>query len=145
MAASFSLPGPSTTQTDMLIMDFSKAFDKVPHKRLNYKLNWYGILGDTLEWITDFLSSRSQRIVLDGATSDSVPVLSGVPPGTVLGPILFLIYINDLPDGVVNSTVRLFADDCIVYRPIKSKKDLAYAVQCRQVFYHEGWQKQNNN
>ena len=57
MAASFSLPGPSTTQTDMLIMDFSKVFDKVPHKRLNYKLNWYGILGDTLEWITEFLSS----------------------------------------------------------------------------------------
>ena len=49
----------STTQTDMLIMDFSKAFDKVPHKRLNYKLNWYGIRGDTLEWITDFFCSRS--------------------------------------------------------------------------------------
>ena len=107
----------------MLIMDFSKAFDKVPHKRLNYKLNWYGIRGDALEWITDFLSSRSQRVVLDGATSDSVPVLSGVPQGTVLGPILFPIYINDLPDGVVNSTVRLFADDCIVYCPIRSKKD----------------------
>ena len=104
-------------------MDFSEAFDKIPHKRLNYKLNWYGIRGDALEWITDFLSSRYQRVVLDGATSDSAPVLSGVPQGTVLGPILFLIYINDLPDGVVNSTVRLFADDCIIYRPIKSKKD----------------------
>ena len=117
----------SSIQTDMLIMDFSKAFDKVPHKRLNYKLNWYGIRGDTLEWITDFLSSRSQRLFLDGATPDSAPVLSGVPQGTVLGPglgpILFLIYINDLPDGVVNSTVRLFADDCIIYRPIRCKKD----------------------
>ena len=102
----------STTQTDMLIMDFSKAFDKVPHKRLNYKLNWYGIRGDTLEWITDFLCPRSQS-----ATSDSAPVLSGVPLGTVPGPILFLIY------GVVNSTVRLFADDCIIYHPIRCKKD----------------------
>ena len=104
-------------------MDFSKASDKAPHKRLNYKLNWYGIRGDALEWITDFLSSRSQRVVLNGATSDSAPVLSGVTQGTVLGPILFLIYINDLPDGVVNSTVRLFADDCIIYRPIRSKID----------------------
>ena len=91
-------------------MDFSKAFDKVPHKRLIYKLNWYVIRGDSLEWITDFLSSRSQRVVPDGATSDRAPVLSGVPQGTVRGPKLFLNYINDLPDGVINSTVRLFAD-----------------------------------
>ena len=70
---------------------------------------------------TDFLSSRSQRVVLDSATSDSALVLSRVPQGAVLGPILFLIYINDLPAEVVNSTVRLFADDCIVYLPIKSK------------------------
>ena len=112
-----------TTQTDMLIMDFNKAFDKVPHKRLNYKLSWYGIRGDTLGWISNFLFARSQRVVLDGASSDSAPVLSGVPQDTVLGPILFLIYINDLPDGVENSTVRLFADDCIIYRPIRNKKD----------------------
>ena len=112
----------SPIQVDMLIIDFSKAFDKVLHKRLNYKLNWYGIRGDPLGWITEFLSSRTQRVVLDGASSDSAPVISGVPQGTVLGPILFLIYINDLPDGVLNSTVRLFADDCIIYRPIRNKK-----------------------
>ena len=106
-------------------MDFSKAFDKVPHKRLNYKLSWYGIRGDTLGWISNFLSARSQREVLDGASCDSAPVLSGVPQGTVRGPILLLIYINDLPDGVVNSrpTVRLFADDCNFYRLIRNKKD----------------------
>ena len=96
------------------------SFDKVPHKRLNYKLNCYGIRGDTHKWITDFLFSSSQKVVLDSATPDSPLLLSG----TVLGTILFLIYINDLPDGVVNSTVRLFADDCIICRPIRNKKDI---------------------
>ena len=104
-------------------MDFSKAFDKVPHRRLNYKLDWYGIRGNTREWILDFLSGRSQRVVLEGASSDSEPVVSGVPQGTVLGPVLFLLYINDLPDVAVHSTARLFADDCIVYRPIRNNDD----------------------
>ena len=111
------------SQIDMIIMDFSKAFDKVPHRRLDYKLDWYGIRGNTREWILDFLSGRSQRVVLEGASSDSEPVVSGVPQGTVLGPVLFLLYINDLPDVAVHSTVRLFADDCIVYRPIRNNDD----------------------
>ena len=101
----------------------TKAFDKVPHRRLNYKLDWYGIRGNTREWILDFLSGRSQRVVLEGASSDSEPVVSGVPQGTVLGPVLFLLYINDLPDVAVHSTARLFADDCIVYRPIRNNDD----------------------
>ena len=113
----------NASQIDMIIMDFSKAFDKVPHRRLNYKLDWYAIRGNTREWILDFLSGRSQRVVLEGASSDSEPVVSGVPQGTVLGPVLFLLYINDLPDVVVHSTARLFADDCIVYRPIRNNDD----------------------
>ena len=67
--------------------------------------------------------AKSTGVVLDGASSDSAHALSGVPQGTVLEPILFLIYINDLPDGVVNGTVRSFADDCIIYHPIRNKKD----------------------
>ena len=110
------------SRTDLIILDFAKAFDKVPHERLLRKLSHYGIRGQTLSWIRAFLSNRSQRVVVDGVQSDSAPVISGVPQGTVLGPILFLLFINDLPNDL-SSSVRLFADDCIVYRKIRSRKD----------------------
>ena len=109
-------------QTDVIVMDFAKAFDKVPHKRLLYKLDFYGIRGSTRKWINSWLSEHSQKVVLDGRTSDPVPVLSGVPQGSVLGPVLFLIFINDLPDNI-RSSVRLFADDCVLYRNINSPLD----------------------
>ena len=111
------------SQTDLIIMDFSKAFDKVPHRRLQYKLNLYGIRGTTHAWIQKKLQGISQRVASEGTQSSSHPVLSGVLQGTVLGPILFLIYINDLPDEASSSTIRLFADDCILYRSIKTQQD----------------------
>ena len=94
-------------QTDVLIMDFAKTFDKVGHRRLHWKLNYYSIDKKTQLWIQDFLSDMTQSVVLDGEKSYGMDVVSGVPQGSVLGPCLFLYYINDIPVGL-ESTVRLF-------------------------------------
>ena len=112
----------SNTQLDIAVLDFSKAFDTVPHDKLLGKLTHYGIHGHLHGWITNFLKCREQSVVVDGTHSSPVYVESGVPQGTVLGPILFLLHINDLPDHVTSS-VRLFADDCLLYRPIRSQDD----------------------
>ena len=109
-------------QTDVILLDFSKTFDKVTHSKLLWKFHQYGIRRQVLGWIRAFLGSRSQRVVLDGEESESIPVTSGVPQGSVLGPILFLIYINDLPDGIF-SQVCLFADDTALYLTIEGKDD----------------------
>ena len=97
----------------MIVFDFSKAFDSVPHQRLLAKLNHYGIRGKNLQWRQSFLLDRKQRVVLNGSSSPWSPVISGVPQGTVLGPLLFLLYINDIVDNIT-SQVSLFADDCIL-------------------------------
>ena len=112
----------SKCQVDVAVLDFSKAFDVVPHQRLLGKVKHYGVNGKTLAWISNFLSGRTQRVVVDGSHSAWSTVHSGVPQGTVLGPLLFLLYINDLPD-CITSRVRLFADDCLVYRRIKNTDD----------------------
>ena len=109
-------------QTDVITMDFAQAFDKVPHRRLLFNLDHYGIRGSTQKWISSWLSERSQNVVLDAQASDPVPVLSGVTQGLVIGPVLFLIFINDLPDNI-RSSVHLFADDCVLYRNIKPPID----------------------
>ena len=109
-------------QVDCILLDFAKAFDKVSHKKLIAKLRYNGVDGNTLLWIEDFLKDRTQVVVVDGIESEVAPVTSGVPQGTVLGPALFLVYINDLPDGLTG-TPRLFADDCLLYRVINSQAD----------------------
>ena len=109
-------------RTDAIFLDFRKAFDTVPHAKLLQKLEYYGIDNQIIQWIRSFLTGRSQRVVLDGVFSDEVEVTSGVPQGSVIGPILFLVYINDITDNV-KSNVRLFADDTLIYRKIQSAGD----------------------
>ena len=109
-------------QVDVIITDFSKAFDLVPHQRLLLKLKHAGISGSLHNWISTFLTKRSQQVVLEGNSSTSIVVTSGVPQGTVLGPLLFILYLNDLPEGI-SSQVRLLADDCILYREIQTQED----------------------
>ena len=103
-------------------MDFSKAFDKVGHQRLLLKPHRLGINTTVIAWIKSFLSGRSQNVVLDGEQSGACPVLSGVPQGSVLGPCIFLMYINDMPDSI-KSIIRLFADDTIMYLTITNHSD----------------------
>ena len=109
-------------QVDLIMLDFSKAFDTVPHQHLLKKLSFYGIDGKLHHWLSTWLTKRSQRVVVDGCESEYVSVLSGIPQGTVLGPVMFLLYINDINNNV-SSSLRLFADDCIIYRTIKSEQD----------------------
>ena len=99
---------------DIFYLDFQKAFDSVPHYRLLMKLKSFGINNKTLDTISDFLSGRTFRVKVGNASSDDFPVGSGIPQGSVLGPLLFLLYINDLPNSILNS-VSLFADDLKMY------------------------------
>ena len=110
-------------QTHLILLDFSKAFDKVNHFKLLYKLQVHGVQGKALRWIESFLMGRSRTVVLDGESSDELPVSSKVPQGSVLGSILFLLYINDLPS--LQSQVRLFADDTAVYLTVHEQEDAA--------------------
>lgn len=107
---------------DVVYLDFQKAFDKVPHKKLLFKLREMGITGQIYDWISDWLNDREQRVVLLGRCSEWVRVRSGVPQGSILGPLLFLVYINDLEDNIVGLMLK-FADDTKLYGSVATPAD----------------------
>ena len=98
-----------------LFIDLSKAFDSIDHNLLLSKLESYGVHVTELLWFTDYLEGRKQRVVLEGQSADWSEVTRGVPQGTILGPLLFIIFVNDLPDVVQHSTINLYADDTTIY------------------------------
>ena len=122
----------------MFVPDFAKAFDTVAHKRLLGKLESYDIDGNLYGWIQSFLKGKSQRVGVDSETSGPASVKSGVPQGSVLGPLLFLIFINDLAE-YTTSTVRLFADDCVMYKSVKSVRDCQELQQ--DLIQLQAWQE----
>ena len=127
---------------DVVYLDFSKAFDKVDHAILCRKLRQLGVGGVLLRWIREFLTNRVQFVAVDGAFSQNSAVISGVPQGSVLGPVLFLIHIGDINQHVQYSTVRSFADDTRIIMPIKTETDCMNLQTDLNVLYD--WAVSNN-
>jgi hypothetical protein len=113
----------ASDSADVIYLDLKKAFDRVPRKRLLEKLRAHGVSGDLLLWLEAFLTGRTQAVVVNGALSSELPVLSGVPQGSVLGPVLFLFYINDI-DEYCSSALRKYADDSKVMRRLRMGNEL---------------------
>ena len=109
-------------QNDIIFLDFSKAFHKVLHNLLLHKLKTFGFNNKLLNWFTDYLSERSQTVIVEGKQSENLPVTSGVPQGSILGALIFILYVNDISDGC-SSTVSSFEDDVKIFRKIKSTSD----------------------
>ena len=123
---------------DCIYADFKKAFDKVPHKRLVAKVRAYGIDEDICNWIESFLESRRQRVNVNGQSSEEDDIISGVPQGSVLGPLLFVIYINDLPE-LVQALLFLFADDSKIWKGIEGNEDIVSLQQDLEIM--DRWSK----
>ena len=116
-------------QTDVIYLDFSKAFDSVPHSLPIHKLKTFGFIGDLLSWLKSYLTGRKQQVVIEGAKSSWLSVTSGVPQGSILSPLLFLLYINDMPDVVSFCSISLFADDAKCFFKIRSLNDCVLLQQ----------------
>ena len=108
---------------DVIYTDFSKAFDSVPHQRLLLKMKNLGITGKSLKWVEAFISNRKQRVRVDNSLSSWKDVVSGIPQGSVLGPILFVIFINDMP-GILQNICQLFADDAKIFTAVNVRSDV---------------------
>ena len=115
-------------------MDFSKAFDVVSHQQLIDKLDYYGIRGNHKVWLTNWLICRKQTVVVGGVSSPPVNVSSGALQGTVLGPLMFLLYINDIGSDCSSTLIRLFVDGTILYSIVESTSDAK----------HQKWLMQSN-
>ena len=115
-------------QVDTVYLDMSKAFDKVDHGLLITKLRGLGFGGMLLKWLTNYLSNRHQRVTVLGATSHTMAVKSGVPQGSLLGPTLFLLFVNDQPESVKLSSMAMYADDTKVFKTFRRPED-AFALQ----------------
>ena len=124
---------------DVIYLDFQRAFDKVPHQRLILKLKSHGMGNSIINWIERWLTDRRQRVVVDGEVSDWKSVLSGVPQGSVLGPILFLVYINDLEEGVIGKILK-FADDTKLFTKTKEIGENLQDDIDKLVKWSEKWQ-----
>ena len=126
---------------DIIYLDFQKAFDKVPHQRLLLKLKSHGIGDGIIDWIEQWLTDRRQRVVVDGEVSNWKSALSWVPQGSVFGPLLFLIYINDLDDNITSNILK-FADDKKVFRKVNNDGDKQHLQNDldKLVKWSEKWQ-----
>ena len=126
-----------------VFFDFRKAFDSVPHLPLLTKIHSLGLNANLVTWLNNYLAKRTQAVAVNGSESSTIPVLSGVPQGSVLGPLLFLIYIDDLPDSIMGicSTVNLFADDVLLYHTIANEAD--YEALQTAISLIERWSASN--
>jgi hypothetical protein len=116
-------------ESRIVFLDISKAFDRVWHPGLIFKLKRYGVHGILLDWINDYISSRKQRVLINGRSSDWVQLKGGVPQGSVLGPLLFLVFINDITEVVEDCKIRLFADDTCLIKTGKNPVNIAQSLE----------------